>query len=93
MSPFIGNPIGFNPATLALLDAALTDMCADFERANAKAPIAEPAAAPLVSEILVRKIDIPRPPKLLPSIVAQKRSAKKSAGSLRFNEARGWYLR
>ena len=93
MSPFIGNPIGFNPATLALLDAALTDMCADFQRAKCKAPIAEPMTAPLVSEILVRKIDIPRPPKLLPSIVAQKRSAKKSAGSLRFNEARGWYLR
>ena len=88
MSPFIGNPIGFNPATLALLDAALTDMCADFERANAKAPIAEPAAAPLVSEI-----DIPRPPRLLRPIVAQKRSATKIAGSLRFNEARGWYLR
>jgi len=90
MSPFMGNPIGFSPATLALLDAALTDMCADFERAMAKAPIAEPVAAPLVSEI-----DIPwfGPPKLPASIVAQKQPAKKAASSLRFNKARGWELR
>ena len=90
MSPFMGNPVGFNPATLALLDAALTDLCADFERAKAKAPIAEPAAAPLVSEIVIPRIG---PPKLPASIVAQKQSTKKAAGSLRFNKARGWELR
>ena len=71
MSPFIGNPIGFNPATLALLDTALTDICADFERAKAKASIAEYVAAPVVSEIDIRP----------------------TAGDLRFNKARGWYLR
>jgi hypothetical protein len=90
MSPFMGSPIGFSPATLALLDAALTDMCADFERARAKAPIAEAVAAPLVSEIVIARIG---PLKLPASIVAQKQSAKKAAGGLRFNKARGWELR
>ena len=90
MSPFIGNVIGFNPATLALLDAALTDMCADFERVKSKALIAEPTAAPVFSEIDVAQI-VPRKP--LASVVARNVSAKKTAGGLRFSEARGWYLR
>ena len=51
MSPFMGKPMGFDPATLALLDAALTDMCADFQLAKTKALIAKPVAAPPASEI------------------------------------------
>lgn len=53
MCPFIGNPIGFSPTTLALLDTALADICADFELAKDKAQalIAKPVGAPVVSEI------------------------------------------
>lgn len=90
MSPFMGKPIGFSPATLTLLDAALTDMCADFKRAKDNAPTAESLAAPLVSEIAIPRIG---PPKSLASMVAQKRALKKTADRLRFNNARGWYLR
>ena len=90
MSPFIGNPIGFNPATLALLDAALTDMCADFKRAKDIAPTAEPLAAPLVSKIDILQIS---PQKCPSSIVTPKRSARKTARRLHFTDARGWYLR
>jgi hypothetical protein len=90
MSPFIGNPIGFNPATLALLDTALTDICADFERANVRAFIAEHVAAPVVSEIDVTPII---PPKSPASIRGRKRWAKRTADGLCFNKARGWYLR
>ena len=90
MSPFIGNPIGFNPATLALLDTALTDICADFERAKAKASIAEHVAAPVVSEIDITPIVHPKSPA---SIRGRKQWAKRTAGGLRFNTARGWYLR
>ncbi len=90
MSPFMGNPIGFDPATLALLDAALTGMYADFERAKVKPP----TAAPVVSKIDVPQTD-PRtaPPRVATPIVVPKRSPKKAAGRLRFNEARGWHLR
>ena len=90
MSPFMGNPIGFNPATLALLDAALTDMFVDFERAKAKPPIPAAAAALLASEIKITRIVSQKPPA---SIVARKRPAKSTASNLRFDVARGWYLR
>jgi hypothetical protein len=89
MSPFMGQPIGFNPATLALLDAALTDMYNDFARRNAEARIG-PAAAPLVSEIDITRTGTPKPRAL---IVPRNRQAKKLANNLRFNRARGWYLR
>lgn len=90
MSPFMGNPIGLSPATLALLDAALTDICADFQRAIAKTPIAQTPAAPVTSEIDISRYSRP---KRLAQTVARKRSARKTAGNLRFNEVRGWYLR
>ena len=90
MSPFMGDPIGFNPATLALLDAALTDMFADFELAKVSATVAKLATPPLVSEIVIRGI---APPELPASIEAPKRSSIKSATRLHFNDARGWFLR
>jgi hypothetical protein len=90
MSPFIGTPIGFNPATLALLDTALTEMYADFERAKAKAPIPPRQPALLASEIKITRIVSQKPPA---SIVTRKRSEKSAASNLRFNENRGWYLR
>ncbi len=90
MSPFMGHPIGFTPATLALLDAALTDLYADFKRAK----VTFPTTAPVVSEIDVPRTD-PRtaPPRVVTSIVVSKRSPRKAAGGLRFDKARGWHLR
>lgn len=89
MSPFMGNPIGFNPATLALLDAALTDMFVDFEREKGKTPIPVSVAALVASEIKITRI-APQKPQ---ASIALKRSPKSTAGGLRFNEVSGWYLR
>jgi hypothetical protein len=85
MSPFMGKPIGFDAATLALLDAALTDLYADFRRGTVKLP----TTAPLVSEIDVSGTERPIP---VTAIGVQKRSPKKAASSLRFNKGRGWHL-
>jgi hypothetical protein len=90
MSPFMGKSMGFDPATLALLDAALTGMCADFQLAKTKALIAKPVAAPPASEIDTPRI---RTPKQLASTVAPKRSGRETTGNPRFNKGRGWYLR
>lgn len=90
MSPFVGNPMGFSPATLALLDAAFTDMYADFQREMSKAPNSQTPAAPVASKIDISRNDVP---KRLARTVVQKRSATKTSGNLRFNDVRGWYLR
>jgi hypothetical protein len=90
MPPFIGTPTGFSPATLKLLDAALTNLCADFQGQRAKAPIANAAAAPLATEIDTSQIS---PPKNLATTVARRHAAKKAAANLRFSKVRGWYLR
>ena len=87
MAPFIGHPIGFNPATLALLDAALTDIYADFQRRKVKS-LAEPVATPIVREIGIARIVRRKRPA---AVKARKRPAESTA--LRFNKARGWYLR
>lgn len=39
MPPVMGMPTDLSPATLKLLDAAITDLCADFQGREAKALI------------------------------------------------------
>jgi hypothetical protein len=90
MPPFMGTPTGLSPATLKLLDAALTDLCADFQGRKAKALIVQAAAAPMATEVDMPQVS---PPKNLARAVARRHAAKKTAANLRFSEVRGWSLR
>ena len=85
----MGTPTGLSPATLKLLDAALTDLCAEFQGRKTKALIVQAAAAPMATEVDMPQI---KPPKNLTSVV-RRHAAKQTAANLRFSEVRGWSLR